>query len=685
MNRSRNAHNALRSLYLLGVVAVLALHSAQAASLPKTYPRLANYYLKSPISIAEARQLARWDVVILGFQLQYTSPEIFPVLRELNPDILLLAYVPSEEIPLTYREKTDPGHPEYQLVAGVPDAWMLTDASGGRLSNWPGTEMVNVTFRAPVVDGRQWNTYLPTFVHDHVMKTGCWDGIFYDNVWQNISWLNSGNIDLDASGIAESADALDAAWFEGMQSLLAYSRTLEGKDAIIIGNGGGRYYTSMNGRLIEDFPSTEGGGWSGNMKTYVDVMQEGKTPPVVVVNAKSSTGEASDSQTMRFAFTSTLLDDGFFSFDFGTQRHSDLWWYEEYGIMLGQPTGNRINLKNSKSAMIEAGVWRRDFENGIVLVNSTSAAQTIKLADAYEQVALEAASAENANTIVTEVQLAPYDGMILLRRQFRITRGQYSNGSFARSFTADGKATRQAFFTYDASIRSGAEVIRDDINRDGLTETVIAVQNKVRILNSSNGVIAEFFPYGTRYTRTLSLAVGDLDGNGTKEIVTGAGNGGGPHVRIFTNHGRPLSPGFFAYAKSFRGGVNVAVGDLDGDGKGEIVTGAGQRGGPHVRIFTPQGNALGGFFAYHRRFRGGVDVAVGDVTGDGVAEIVTAPGAGRSPHIRIVTGKGKEVLPSFFAFEKTFRGGVAVNIADVNNDLQNDILVAAPALHEAQY
>ena len=662
------------------ILALSGIPTAHATVLSQQHPRLANYFLKSPITTAEARQLARWDVLILGAELQYTSPWIFPILRELNPDILLLAYVPSEEIPLSNFEITDPLHPNGILARGVPDEWRLKASDGTSISNWPGTVMVNVTLNAPVVGGLQWNAYLPTFVHEHVMSTGLWNGIFYDNVWPDISWMNGGNIDLDGNGIAESGSVLDQAWADGMSSLLAYSRRLEGNDAIIIGNGGGRYYTSMNGRLMEEFPSVEEGGWTGGMEKYIDVMKRGASPSLVVINTKSSTGLVTDERAMRFGLASTLMDNGFFSFDAGVFSHAEIWWYDEYGVALGKPVGKRQNLKKPSSTTIEAGVWRRDFENGIVLLNSTDRTQTIRLADAYEEITTTQEPTTNDGNIVTSATLAPYDAILLLRRQFSVQQGQYRNGAFARSFTLDGTATRQAFLTYDESLSGGAQVIKEDLDTDGDIETIAALGNRVTITDSQGNTIGSFFPYGTRYRRSVTIAVGDVTGNPLKEIVTGAGDGGGPHVRIFSNTGRLLSPGFFAYNKHFRGGVNVAVGDVTGDGKAEIVTGAGIRGGPHIRVFTEHGKPLNSFFAYNKHFRGGVNVAVGDVTGDGKAEIVSAPGKGGSPHIRIFSAQG-DALSSFYAFDRSLTSGVFVSLLDINGDLINDIVVSAPTIN----
>ena len=49
-------------------------------------------------------------------------------------------------------------------------------------------------------------------------------------------------------------------------------------------------------------------------------------------------------------------------------------------------------------------------------------------------------------------------------------------------------------------------------------------------------------------------------GDGVAQIVTGAGAGGGPHVRVFTGAGADTGIGFFAYGSGFTGGVTVAAG-----------------------------------------------------------------------------------------------------------------------------
>jgi subtilisin family serine protease len=156
----------------------------------------------------------------------------------------------------------------------------------------------------------------------------------------------------------------------------------------------------------------------------------------------------------------------------------------------------------------------------------------------------------------------------------------------------------------------------------------------------------------------VNLASGDLYGDGSEEIITGSGTGGPPLIRIFKRDGTLLYQ-FLAYDKNFRGGVNVAAGDVNGDGRDEIITGAGAGGDPQVRVYKRDGVLLSQFLAYDKNFRGGVNVAAGDVTGDGADEIITGPGVGGGPHVRIFKRDGT-VVGQFFAFNKSRRYGVKV-------------------------
>jgi subtilisin family serine protease len=175
-----------------------------------------------------------------------------------------------------------------------------------------------------------------------------------------------------------------------------------------------------------------------------------------------------------------------------------------------------------------------------------------------------------------------------------------------------------------------------------------------------------------------SLAAGDINGDGAEEIIIGAAAGAEPRVRIFSAAGK-LVKDWLAFDRGFRGGVNVAVGDLDGDDKPEIVAAAASRGNGQVRIFDTAGKLKNQFLVDRSSWRGGLTLAVGNVDGRGAAEIVAGYGAGSEPQVRIFTAGGK-LVSVFLAYEKSFRGGVKVAAAnrDGRRDRNKAEIIVAP-------
>ena len=150
--------------------------------------------------------------------------------------------------------------------------------------------------------------------------------------------------------------------------------------------------------------------------------------------------------------------------------------------------------------------------------------------------------------------------------------------------------------------------------------------------NVDGSIRFQMFAYAASFTGGVRVATGDVNGDGVQDVITAPGAGGGPHMRVFDGKNGQVISEFFAYSASFTGGVFVAAGDINGDGTAEIITGPGAGGGPHVRVFSLSGTVVREFFAYSASFTGGVTVAAGDVNGDGKADIVTGPAraAGRT-------------------------------------------------------
>lgn len=199
---------------------------------------------------------------------------------------------------------------------------------------------------------------------------------------------------------------------------------------------------------------------------------------------------------------------------------------------------------------------------------------------------------------------------------------------------------------------------------------------QVTVYNADNSLRFSFFAYPADFTGGVTVATGDVTGDGVSDVITAPATNGGPVIRVFDGVTGQNIYNFLAYAADFRGGVFLAAADVDGDGIADIVTGAGVGGGPHVQVLRGGDfRQIRNFFAYDPAFRGGVTVAAGDLTGDGLAEIVTSPAAGGGPHVKVFDGANGFVRLSFFAYEPSFDGGLNVAVGDVTGDGQNELVV----------
>ncbi|MFA7088193.1 MAG: putative glycoside hydrolase [Patescibacteria group bacterium] len=659
---------------LITVIFLLWPFASRAVVLKNSYPRLANYFLKWEITDIEAQELAKWDLLILDMDVQENSLSQLKKIRTLNPEIIILAYLTSQEM-LDGIEYYYNGYLRQELAKNIIDDWWIKDQSGKKISNWPGTYMINLTDAAKTdYRGYRFNDYLPEFVFDYIKSSGLWDGIFYDNTWGEISWLNSGNYDFNTDGIRESASEADRLWIQGVSKMLNKTRSLVGNEFIIMGNGKvyQGYQPIMNGMMLENFPSDweSNGVWSGSMKTYWNLPKWNASPSLPVINVSDK--NRFNYVHFRFGFASALLGDGFYGFDYDATDHGQTWWYDEYNINLGMPQSEAYNLLAGSSKEANPGLWRRDFKNGIVIVNSTSKKQTYVFdKEEFEKIKGSQDPAINNGKKVNYVQLAAGDGLVLLNVNNIISNASFTNGYFYRVFDLSGQQTRNGFFSYLKAYPGEAEVIIASGDNNGQAINISGASGRVD-LNQNGKKLFSFDAYNQLYKKKLNLAAKIEDGY-FRKIIVGTGEGGGPQVRVFSPSGK-IESSFFAYDKNLRSGVNVAMGDIDGDGQDEIITGPGKGTSPLIKIFSLDGKLKHSFLAYDTNFLGGVSVAVGDINQDGCEEIVTGPLAGGGPHVRVFNSKGSPVS-SFFAYDKSYRGGIRVSVGEVGGSDKTEILV----------
>ena len=206
-----------------------------------------------------------------------------------------------------------------------------------------------------------------------------------------------------------------------------------------------------------------------------------------------------------------------------------------------------------------------------------------------------------------------------------------------------------------------------------------------------NGTYVSFFAYASTFTGGVRVALGDVNGDGSTDVITGAGPGGGPQVNVYNVNNATgavsLQKSFFAFsAPSFTGGVYVAAGNTNGDAFADVIVGAGATGGSRVQVYAGSAtgvvttSTLNDFFAYSPAFTGGVVVAAGQRDAVAGEEIITAPASGGGYNIKSFNGKGTgnnpTVVDNFFAFNDTTSvGGLSLAAGSLNAGNIVDLII----------
>ncbi|MCU0704417.1 MAG: SpaA isopeptide-forming pilin-related protein, partial [Fimbriiglobus sp.] len=241
------------------------------------------------------------------------------------------------------------------------------------------------------------------------------------------------------------------------------------------------------------------------------------------------------------------------------------------------------------------------------------------------------------------------------------------------------------FQPFESTFLGGVTTAVGDVTGDGVDDIAVGAGAgggpRVRVYDGRSGaVIRDFFAYDPTFTGGVFLATGDVDGDGAADLITGAGAGGGPHVRVFSGRTGGELASFFAFDPSYTGGVRVAAGNFLGNGRAQVgtATGRGVAGQVVVYDIAARTPTAVGRFQPLGDFTGGVNLAMGDVDGDGRAELIAGAGAGGGPRVRAINFAGGTVA-DFFAAAPTFTGGVTVAARDLNADGRADIVVGLGA------
>lgn len=305
---------------------------------------------------------------------------------------------------------------------------------------------------------------------------------------------------------------------------------------------------------------------------------------------------------------------------------------------------------------------------------------------------------------------SPFSNPTILSRGSVVAVGAGAGGGSAVVILNSDGTQRVSFNTFTGS-DSGVRTAVADVTGDGVGDYIVGtgpgVTNTVRIYDGVTlTLIASFQPFESTFTGGVYVAGGDINSDGYADLVVTPDQGGGPVVAVFD--GKALAGGtattlaqyFGIQDPNFRGGARVAVGDVNGDGTPDIVVSAGFLGGPRITIWDGKqvlagdtgANAtpLANFFAFEETLRNGCFVAVGDVNGDGFADLIFGGGPGGGPRVRIADGlallqagnfgsldapgAASLTIGNFISGDPNSRGGIRVAAANLDEDGFADVV-----------
>ncbi len=327
------------------------------------------------------------------------------------------------------------------------------------VSTWPHTWMLNVSTLSPraAVEASRGEEIWPQYNARRAAKLledARWSGILVDRSETEQSRYIDGDrirsMDPDQSNrFVSDYGPFDAAWSDGLLLYLNSLRESVGPQRIIYLNWGIEAYQAVNGNNFEGFPDDEGGlgdnSWQSvvfgpfHRGSYFDWAAQSPQPNLTMIetyednsipagdydNPCEKSGFKPNYRKMRFGLVTALLNDGYFSYEMNTAGHGTLCllWFDEYDNAgagrgyLGYPLGPAYQVDEVRLNMQRGGmeVWQRDYEHGTVLINAGDKAVTIGLQGTFQKIKGIQEVSVNDGSLVSQVTLQPWDGIILLR------------------------------------------------------------------------------------------------------------------------------------------------------------------------------------------------------------------------------------------------------------------------------
>jgi hypothetical protein len=426
-------HAIRQHLTALAAVAALASSASAFAFTPPPFPRIAGVQYGGPFDYNDSTyqaQLAKQAVTILQYWPGMapggeSMQSIVQAIKSINPNELVFLYTLTDEGWASGNNAVARPQETSQLTG---NHWFLyTDTSDSNpvasFYGDGGYTINNTPYTPKDAQGDDSIDYLTKyFVNTYYGQVPNIDGLFMDNVFQQPrvagDWYRNGTVLQPSDPKAQAALQAGYERYFSLAHQLMPGKYQIGNVATWFEPGQAAvpsgYQGMADGGLIEaaigaSYSIETWDGWQGMMNQYNSIMQAANSPKLVILNQY---GSSTDYQSMRYGLASCLMNDGYFSFtDQSNGGYGATTWFDEYNANLGTATSS------PPTAAWQNGVWRRDFTNGIALVNPKgNGPRTVQLGGTFVKINGTQAPSVNNGQTVTSVTLQDRDGIILLRQ-----------------------------------------------------------------------------------------------------------------------------------------------------------------------------------------------------------------------------------------------------------------------------
>ena len=428
-------------IFLMACLILSYAARADQQTVKKEFPRLGGMQIgKSPMggygSSEYQKEMSRLDVVILGGT--YSINEAAEKIKLLNPRIKLGKYTNMWNIAdyfttdSYWKPQIDKAYSEQGPNSTNAFDWWARDLDGNRMSMWTGRHSVNFTeFVRPDVSGERWPEWRTKYDYQWWFHNDVWDFWYSDEVsWYIRRPHEGGYADWNGKGGVFGSE-MNAALRRGHQAHWNAIRQIRPDIKIMANSTNWPWHEDDLGRrdIPEYDQQIEGGvlerimrsykfrSWGTVMAYYRRNLSYLIEPKVVMFIVQ---GPADDYQFFRYTFATCLMNDGYFDytpmeFHFGTVE-----WFDEFDLA-GQSDTSWLGLATTSppTQAWQNGVYRRDFQNGIALVNPEgNGRQTVTVEDGFMTIAGKQDPGTNSGTSVWQITLEDSDGIVLVRQSF---------------------------------------------------------------------------------------------------------------------------------------------------------------------------------------------------------------------------------------------------------------------------